>query len=143
MTIELRLATLEDANFLLMCRNDKVTRNASSSTDEVTKEEHMNWLNNIIHDNKRTLYIVMENAMPIGTVRADQLEDTTELSWTVAPNSRGKGVGEKMVKIVAAQINGSISARIKISNIASINIAKSIGMEPYREESDMLYFIRY
>ena len=142
MTIKLRLATLNDADFLLMCRNDIVTRLASSSADEVTREEHLKWLNSVINDPARKLYIAMENTTPAGTVRADQQDDVTELSWTVSPDARGKGIGEKMIKILASQIKGSICARIKTSNIASINIAKSLGMELYKEEDDMLYFIR-
>jgi RimJ/RimL family protein N-acetyltransferase len=142
MTMKLRLATLEDADFLLLCRNDSMTRKASSSTHKVTKEEHMKWLNNILQDPKRTLYIAVHNTVPVGSARADLLEDTTELSWTVAPNSRGQGIGEMMMKILASKVSGSICARIKQDNHASINIAKALGMELYKEENGMLYFIR-
>jgi len=143
MTIEWRQATLADADFLLKCRNDILTRKASYHTHEITKEEHLSWLHNILNNPLRTLYIAEENAQPVGTARADQSEGITELSWTVAPAFRGKGIGEKMVNALSSQISGPISARIKKDNIISINIAKSLGMSLFKEENDMLYFIRH
>jgi len=142
MMIELRLATVEDADFLLACRNDIQTRKASHNTGSVTKEEHVHWLNKILKDENRTLYIAEQSGMRVGTARADKLENKTELSWTVSPDSRGKGIGKEIVKAISPKIHGPIYAEIKKENLASVNIAKSIGMILNDERNGVLYFIR-
>lgn len=142
MKIELRLATLEDLNFLLHCRNDQETRIASHSTLEVTKKEHKEWLSNLLNDSDRTLYIAEENGIQVGTARADLIKGKTMVSWTVSPNKRGSGRGKKILALLSSKINGPICAEVKNNNLASIKLAESIGMELEKESNGILYFIK-
>ena len=72
-----------------------------------------------IHNPNRKLYIAWEKITlnddllifpisiinPVGTVRIDHSFhfNDYELSWTVAPEARGKGIGKSIVAIVASQ----------------------------------------
>ena len=143
MNKKLRVAQLKDALLLLEWRNDSNTRQFSHTTEIINKEDHINWLSNVITNTNRELYIYEENNIPLGTVRADLLENGEfELSWTVAPSARGKGVAKKMVEILSKRINGTIVAEIKESNIASSKIAEHIGMKLTHIQNGIKYYKR-
>jgi RimJ/RimL family protein N-acetyltransferase len=127
-TIKLRPATIHDAGMLLEWRNDPETRNASRDTSVVQREDHEVWLRNIFKNSKRRLFVCEENGLPVGTVRADFSDGVYELSWTVAPNARGRGVANQMVGLLACEISDPIRAEVKVGNIASARIAQHAGM---------------
>jgi predicted GNAT family acetyltransferase len=66
----------------------------------VEEDNHKKWLNSILNNENRQLYIALENEIPVGTVRADFDKQNIEyeLSWTISPDFRGKGIGKIMVK---------------------------------------------
>lgn len=127
--MKLRPATLEDAELLFGWRNDRQTREASVNTDPAGWEGHLAWLRASLASPARTL-LIAETDRPVGTVRIDY-RDETELSWTVAPDARGKGLGKTMV--LAAMPSGPVIAHIKNGNIASQKIAKAAGFELARD----------
>lgn len=118
--MKLRPATIEDAQILFDWRNDPLTRESSISTDPVAWDDHVRWLEASLSNPNRELLVAEIDGVPVGTVR---LDDGVELSWTVAPSQRGKGIGKQMVSLVE---RGSI-ARIKRSNVASQRIAGAAG----------------
>ncbi len=140
--IKLRAATLYDADLLLELRNDPQTRKASHNTDEVQRDEHISWLTNTLKNTSRRLFIAEYNGVPIGTIRSDYSNGVYELSWTVSPNARGKGLGKSMVAILANSIAEPIRAEVKTGNKASMRIAEYAGMKYDREENGILYYKR-
>ena len=141
-TIKLRPATVDDADLLLEWRNDPETRNASHNTAEVQREEHVSWLKKTLNNTSRQLYIAEENGIPVGTVRADLVDGVHELSWTVAPNARGRGVATRMVALLARQISQPIRAEVKSGSTASARIAERAGMLFDREVDGILHYRR-
>ena len=123
-------------------RNDPFTRNASHKQDLVTHEEHKQWLIAILEDRTRHLYVVEEDRVPIGTVRADLSDGVHKLSWTVAPHARGRGLGKRMVALLATQIDGPIRAEIKVGNTASARIAEYAGMQFVHTENGVMHYQR-
>ena len=140
--ITLRPATIEDADMLLDWRNDPETRKSSHSTLEVSKEEHVAWLSKTLGNANRKLLVAENNGAPVGTVRADFAEGVWELSWTVAPNSRGQGLAKLMVVLLASEISEPIRAEVKAINIASARIAEHAGMSFDREVEGILHYSR-
>ncbi len=116
MAIKLRPARMEDAQILFNWRNDPETRLASVHSDRVIWAEHLAWLKK-----QRALLIAEYHGVPVGTVRIDG----TELSWTVAPEHRGEGLGRQIVSL--AMRLGPTAARIKATNVASQKIAAAAG----------------
>ena len=141
-TITLRSATIQDADFLLEWRNDPATRKASHNTAEVQRDEHVSWLTRTLKNANRRLFVAEENGVPVGTVRADFSEGVWELSWTVAPDARGRGAAKRMVALLAHQISEPIRAELKARNIASARIAEHAGMEFERETDGVLHYRR-
>ena len=141
-SIALRPATLRDADLLLEWRNDPATRAASHDTSRVAQEEHIAWLSAALNNPDRKLYIAEENGAPVGTVRADCANGVWNLSWTVAPQARGRGVAKRMVALLASRISDPIRAEVKAGNVASARIAQHAGMTLERESNAVLHYAR-
>ncbi|MFN4288897.1 MAG: GNAT family N-acetyltransferase [Brevundimonas sp.] len=130
--MKLRAATLDDAERLLEWRNDPLTREASVNMDPVPLEAHVGWLTASLQNPNRTLLVAEVDGRPVGTVRIDRGHET-EMSWTVAPDARGRGFGKQMVS--AAMPEGTVIAHIKAGNVASQKIAQSSGFTLTRDEA--------
>ncbi len=139
--ITLVLASIEDSDILFNWVNDPLTRRWSVNTDPVTREQHDHWLSATLNNRNRDLYIAMQDGTPVGTVRADFSNGTYELSWTVSPAVRGRGVGKCMVAMMADQLKGDVTARIKAGNTTSVRIAEHAGLK-FDHEADGIWFFR-
>ena len=133
-SLSLRVATLEDAPLLLKWRNDKQTQQASHTRTPIKYAEHEKWLNTLLDDPYRMLYVIEKNSVAIGSLRSDFAKGIFELSWTVAPEHRGKSLGKHMLSILAGQIKAPIRASIKKGNTGSIKIAEYVGMQYIKED---------
>jgi RimJ/RimL family protein N-acetyltransferase len=137
----LRRATLQDAELLLAWRNDLQTRLASHTSDTIALADHVSWLTRLLNDTSRRLFIAEEAGVPLGSVRADSEADgVTLLSWTVAPDARGHGVGKRMLAALLEKLTGTLRAEVKVGNVASMRIAESAGLLLVREEGGVLYY---
>jgi RimJ/RimL family protein N-acetyltransferase len=135
-----RLATISDANILLKWRNDPETRKWSHTTEVIKKKEHIQWMTDSLKNSNRNIYIVEYKKHPVGTVRTDEKDGVIELSWTVAPEARGHGIGKEMVALFVKKIKSPIIAEIKIGNEASKRIAEYAGMRFSYEKDGILYY---
>jgi RimJ/RimL family protein N-acetyltransferase len=130
MTLILRPATQADAQLLFDWRNDPVTRRYSTNTGEVTWHDHLRWLSASLSRSDRRLFIAEQGSHAVGTVRLDQGNNQSSLSWTIAPTHRGRGIGKATVERAVAQVGMPILfASIKDDNVASIHIAEACGFK--------------
>ena len=136
-----REATEQDAALLLSWRNDPLTRQASFSSEPITRADHLAWLRRAIASQIRSLLIAELDHQPIGSVRLDQLPNgRVELSWTVAPEHRRRGLGAALVRQAVEITEGNVVARIKADNVASRKIAERAGLVLQAAEEDHLLF---
>jgi RimJ/RimL family protein N-acetyltransferase len=140
--MNLRLATIEDCEILFAWRNDLATRLASRNSAPIAFNEHKRWLVKTLDNPKRALYVAELEGTPVGTVRTDMVGDVAEISWTVAPEHRGRGIGKLMVRTLAQSISGPIRAEVKGSNLASIRIAEAAGLSLEKTDGEMHHFRR-
>ena len=138
--LQLRPASLDDAELLFSWRNDPATRSASHHSEELVFDEHVRWLKSTLENDKRKLYVAVFNDEPVGSVRADQEEAGYELSWTVAPSARGKGFGSVMVRMLAELLRSPVRAEIKEGNMASVKIAEFAGMRFQMKRDNVLHY---
>ncbi len=125
--VELRTATLNDAKTLYDWRNDPLTRKNSLNQQEIPFESHQRWLSDVLLDKDRHLLIALDSSgVAVGTGRADFDGKFYELSWSIAPNKRGQGLGQKLVRALTDQFQPA-QASIRQDNISSIKIAEAIG----------------
>jgi RimJ/RimL family protein N-acetyltransferase len=141
-TLRLRPATAADAALLLAWRNDEATRQASHHTAAIEPEVHARWMEALLRDPARRLFIAEEQGEPVGSVRADREPDGAchELSWTVAPSARGRGIGARMVRLLLAEVPGPVRAEVKPGNAASVRIAEAAGLRFDGECEGVLHF---
>ncbi len=128
MTIEFRPVSMNDAALLLRWRNDPLTRKMSRDTGEIAYDDHVDWLRKLLADPTRQIFIVLKDGQAVGTVRADRDDDVAEVSWSVAPECRGQGIGKEMVKQFCQYIGGRLRATVRPDNEASRQIALFAGM---------------
>jgi RimJ/RimL family protein N-acetyltransferase len=138
--IHLRLARPEDGSQLLVWRNDAITRCNSLSSDFVTAEQHTKWLTNSLKNPDRQLYIAETDDIAIGTVRVDSSANTHTISWTLAPEYRGKGLAKAMVAMLVKRLRGTIVAEILPGNTASIRVAEHAGLRYQYSRNNILYY---
>jgi RimJ/RimL family protein N-acetyltransferase len=134
------LARAEDAALLLKWRNDPKTRSFSRNSGKITVDEHSRWFSSSLKNPNRQIYLAEIDGNPVGTVRADFDGCFYELSWTVAPEARGRNIGKQMVSKLLEKLNGSVRAKVKKENLASIRIARYVGMSFDREDDGFLVF---
>jgi RimJ/RimL family protein N-acetyltransferase len=131
-----RLASAGDSDLLLAWRNDEQTRLASRTTANVTVAEHQAWLSQMLASGAHIMQIAELDRTPAGVVRAERTAEGWELSWTVAPVARGRGVGSRMLKAFVEDLNGRLSAVIRNDNVASERMAAAAGFARAGDTSD-------
>lgn len=96
-----RPATLGDARLLLAWRNDPGTMEHSIVQAPVLENEHAAWLARSIVAPDRWLMIVEEAFSPecVATYRLDGGEESVEVSLTVAPMHRGRGLAVRVIAL--------------------------------------------
>jgi spore coat polysaccharide biosynthesis predicted glycosyltransferase SpsG/RimJ/RimL family protein N-acetyltransferase len=130
-----RLATGTDARLLHEWRNDPTTRQASRSSDEVAWDEHVRWVDRVLGDPARQLYVAEQAGAPIGTVRWDHLGGGDwEVSITVAPQARGRGLAVPLLRAGedALRVEGGarLIATVHVDNVPSRRLFERAGYLP-------------
>lgn len=140
--VGLRPADQQDAALLFAWRNDPATRAASHQAAPLAWESHLSWLRSALGAPDRHLWIGELEGRPVGTVRAERCGGAWRLSWTVAPEARGRGVGRALVTRAAARLTGPLRAEVKVGNRASQRIAEAAGLALRAEVDGVLYYER-
>lgn len=120
--ITLRPATMNDAQCLFDWRNDPLTRANSVNSDPVEWSGHVAWLERRLSRDEPGLFVAVEGDELVGTVRIDD----DEISYTVSPDHRGRGLATAML-MLAYEAFGQKIAKIKPENRASIRAAEKAG----------------
>lgn len=142
MSLALRAARMEDAERLLMWRNDIETRAASLNQAEIDESSHGAWLGIILVSAHSTLYMIEEDGVPVGTGRLDDCPETgiassARASWTVAPAHRGRGLAVEVIGLLLREAwrrgYDGVTAVVKADNPKSLKAALAAGFRPSSE----------
>jgi RimJ/RimL family protein N-acetyltransferase len=136
--ISVRPATAADADRLLDWANDQVTRATGFYPATIDAATHVRWLDERLSSPASRLYIGLEDGRPVGMVRLGaEADGRVEVGISVAPDSRGRGVGRAMLEagLSAGLADPDLDvavfvARIRPENAASIALFGSAGFEP-------------
>jgi UDP-2,4-diacetamido-2,4,6-trideoxy-beta-L-altropyranose hydrolase len=125
--LRLRPARWQDCEQIWQWANESTTRQASFQSKPIPWEEHVQWFRQKLEEVNSIFWIAIDaQDCLIGQVRFDPIStEVTQISLTVAPNSRHQGFGVEILKAAIQQIfcNSkilAISAWIKPENSASI-----------------------
>lgn len=135
-----RRATMADVDLLFVWRNDAHTRAMSRSGDEISFADHLAWLDKSLADARRELFICRDDDAPIGVIRRDDEGAVRELSWTLNPDCRGRGLGKAMLLNFVTQFPAPYRAEVKTGNVASRKMCLYAGFRPSGEKNGILHF---
>lgn len=140
-----RPAGMQDARRLWQWRNDPVTRASSRSSEEVPWDDHLAWLGASLTRTDRMLFVVEDEAGPVGTVRWDLTPDREgahewEVSITVAPERRGQSLARPLLRAGEAALSELVRssatdvtaylAVVHIDNDASVRLFEACAYVP-------------
>ena len=125
--LELRRATMADAQLLFKGRNAEEVRRYAFNTEPVGWSDHLAWLERAVQDQNRLLLIAKTAAGPIGVVRYDLHlpEHSVEVSIYLFEGQGGAGWGQALLRTGEQYLRRHwpqvthIQARIKPDNAAS------------------------
>ncbi len=143
--LSFRKAEMKDAAWLLSLRNDPETRKQSISPEEIAPDKHHQWLKNTLNNPSRLLLIASMANEDLASFRLDQRPDgSIELSWTVAPKFRGKGIGSLLLTTVGAILPKQLElcACVLQGNPASLKLAQKAGLSLHRKEGKLIWLKR-
>ena len=148
MDIEIRSATMEDADRLLSWANDPITRSNSFNPDRIDPAGHVSWLRRVLADEDSLLLIGEYADDPIGQMRFDRIDGQILVSVGLAPGARGRSLGAPLILagVRAARTRWparSILARIKVDNTASVRAFRVGGFcDARQDEGDGIVELR-
>ncbi|MGH3762229.1 GNAT family N-acetyltransferase, partial [Actinophytocola sp.] len=139
--LTVREATESDAALLLAWRNDAETLAWSRGHQPVAEPVHRAWLHASLANPDRLL-LVVETDHPVGTVRFDRTgPGTWEVSITVAPPNRGKGLSSRLLMMGEAALRArhgpaTIQANVHEDNARSLALFHHAGYEKSARPAD-------
>ncbi len=135
--VGLRPATADDAALLLDWANDPMTRWASSDRPPIEPAEHAAWLGRALAQTDTTrIWIGEQSKRPVGVIRFERRSTgDTEVSITVAPEQRGRGLGTALLTsglVAFREVSGPtrLTARIRSDHEASLALFAAAGFRP-------------
>ncbi len=131
-----RPATVDDGRKLFEWRNDPTVRLGSRSRGEIDWASHRDWLARSLEDPDRRLLMIESDGMPVATCRWDRrAADEWEISITVAPESRGRGIAASAVQAAEGALAEPSPVRLVAAvhrdNAASRRLFERAGYLPH------------
>lgn len=139
-------AQQKDVDILFEWINEDEVRAQSLSTQAITYTEHTNWFAKKLNDKNCYLYIVYKNNKPAGMIRFDIQYEECIISYLVAVEERGKGIGFAIVNKGIKQLEtdsdftGTLKALVKNTNLASLKIFERLGFKKKAIENNIISF---
>ncbi|MDT0644231.1 GNAT family N-acetyltransferase [Zunongwangia sp. F363] len=127
--MKLQLRKVEEKDCLLLFKwiNDPEVRKNALTPKEIGWEEHQEWFSNRTRSENTKLYILENEAEPVGQIRFDWENDYWKISYSVEKNSRGQGLGTKILELGLNKIDGKVKAWVKADNPKSKKIFEKLG----------------
>ena len=149
--VRVRPATEDDAELLLVWRNDPEARRWSRSSGTIDLATHRAWLQRtLVSPDRHLLVVASTDGTPVATTRYDRLDGGTwEVSISVGPEMRGRGLGGATLRASDAWFYATepeadrLVAHVRPANAASRRLFERNGYDPAPSgETGMLRYER-
>lgn len=138
--LTLREAKDTDCDILFQWANDGETRQNSFQTNKISYQEHVRWFQGKMKNPACQIFILLRDEKEAGQIRLDWKEDLAEISYVIASEYRGLGLGSEILKLVERYSRGKVLlGRVKKGNTASGRCFEKNGYEK-REKSEWLEY---
>lgn len=141
----LRPATRDDLKLLFDWVNEPAVRQNSFNTSAISITEHSDWLERVLGDMNTKLFILQEDATPIGQVRLVHDINVWRISYSIALPYRAQGYGKIILQLAenelirGGHVGEKLYAEVKADNIASQRIFKKLGYVVTGSQHDNAY----
>ncbi|KVV13960.1 GNAT family N-acetyltransferase [Flavobacterium sp. TAB 87] len=142
-SIELCLATFDDAQLLFDWANDKLVRHNSLSTKPILLDTHLKWLSHKLNSESK-IYLLRFNKTSVGQIRFDFIDDFWFIDYSIDEKYRGKGFGKILIELGMLNFRqgDTFKAVVKKENISSLRIFQKLGFEGLEADSDIITFVK-
>ena len=137
MPLMIRSVEAADCDVVLAWANDPETRRASLTTRMITEPEHAAWFAGRIAAGDSCVFLMATTAdgVPVGNVRLERRDEAWLLSFVLAPEFRGFGLGRRIVGTALAHFTATrgravVDADVRHGNEASRRILEALGFRP-------------
>ena len=127
-----RKATMADCKLYWHWANDPDVRQKAFNSEPISWDKHQEWFATRLNDPNSILLIFESQYGPVGQIRLDGGTNQRIISYSVARQYRGKGIGKKIIsKVIAAHppFSKRFLAEVKRGNLASANIFEKLGFQ--------------
>ncbi len=135
--VYLREVTEDDKDLLYHWCNDPQCRANSLNSEFISYETHCKWFERKLEDEDSYMYICMNEDKPAGQIRVDCLDGIGTISYSIAKEHRGMGLGYEMLRLLEKDIPPTIKklhAVVKAENSASQKCFEKLRYIRTREE---------
>jgi RimJ/RimL family protein N-acetyltransferase len=121
----------------------------------VAAADHRTWLRRVLADPDRRLLVAEHAGTPVGTVRFDRDGDAWEVSITVAPAARGRGLAVPVLlaaerdlgRVTEAATDGAdggvtVRASVHRDNAASTALFRRAGYRPAGADDPFAWLVK-
>lgn len=120
--LRLRSVSEADCELLFAWANDRETRRNSFRTEKIEYGEHAAWFQRKIQEDTCQMFILLCDEKEAGQIRLDWQsdEDVARISYVIAPEYRGMGLGSEILRLVEPFASGkTLQGRVRRENVAS------------------------
>lgn len=140
-----RAANADDEALILEWANDPLTRLNAFHPDRITPEDHHVWFHKRLADPECRFFIMeLPDGKAVGQVRFDRIADGWRISYAVAPDARGRGLGRSVLTTALRMMareekNDVVMGEVKEFNRASCRVFESLGFEQHARDGFLEY----
>lgn len=110
--LRLRAADPSDASLIWQWANDPIARANSFHPETIPWEAHLDWYALKLGSNDTRIWVLEYRRVPAGQIRYDRTSsDVAQISFTVAPHYRGRGLGTKLLEMSAEMARFELPAK--------------------------------
>jgi UDP-2,4-diacetamido-2,4,6-trideoxy-beta-L-altropyranose hydrolase len=141
-----RKAKPDDAQQVFAWANDPAVRSNSFQSEPISWENHVQWYNQALQTPAITMWIYSINHIPAAQMRLNADGNTATISYSVASDFRGKGLGSWLLEHVCILTQLEIpeieylQGWVKKANIASFKAFERSGFSIVEELEDRVLF---
>lgn len=130
LSLSLRKLQESDCRLLFEWANDLDTRQNAINTKTISWKDHVVWFDSKINSDDTKIFILEDNATPLGQVRYDLKEERWIISYSIDARFRGRGLGTQVIRLSLPYMKGYVvSAAVKPDNKPSIRVFESLNFQ--------------
>lgn len=99
----LRPVTIQDAELILEWVNDPLDRANSYSSEPITLDEHLAWLERSLSNPEVHLYMMVYKGEDVGHIKLYVNDGKAEIGYCIAPNWRGRGLAKVIIALMTIE----------------------------------------